>query len=489
IAPARLNVVQANERLYKGFVKAGFGTYSTPLGELYYDATRAKDKGYGIHLKHFSSNGGIKDVGPSQYGFNSVDAFYKTILSRHELKVGADYGRRRVNYYGYRTEAFDTLNIPSPSTKDIRQFYNDLGFQAKVKSLYTDSTKLAHEVGLQARHYTNRQGSRETNILVDADVHMDQGSETYGGRLIVDNNAYRGVSDDELTPDFRQNGTIIGLSPSVSTSGKRYVVRVGAGLYLDAMSKTTFHFYPQAYLSYSLFDDILVPYAGVDGERQRNSFRSLTKENPWLIPAPGLANTSKLYDIYGGMRGSLSSRIGFDVRVSTSSWRDRALFITDGLYSFGNAFNVLYDKVNVLNVSGDVSYDDERGTRFHARLDIFSYDTEDQAEAWNLPPYQLTIGARYSLREKLIVKLDAMFMGQRKALTPVFASIQDEAPSEVEIIELNGFFDLYLGVEYRYTKRLSLFLDMSNISASKYERWARYPVQRALILLGASYAF
>ena len=56
-------------------------------------------------------------------------------------------------------------------------------------------------------------------------------------------------------------------------------------------------------------------------------------------------------------------------------------------------------------------------------------------------------------------------------------------------MDLDGFLDLYLGIEYRYNKRLSLFLDISNLSASKYERWYRHPVQRSLLLGGATYAF
>ncbi len=55
--------------------------------------------------------------------------------------------------------------------------------------------------------------------------------------------------------------------------------------------------------------------------------------------------------------------------------------------------------------------------------------------------------------------------------------------------DLDGFMDLYLGVEYRYTKRLSLFVDVSNLSASKYERWYQYPVQRSLVIGGATYSF
>ncbi|MCB0817874.1 MAG: hypothetical protein KDB77_10205, partial [Flavobacteriales bacterium] len=58
IAPARLNIQSALPKLYHGFVKAGFGLYTTPIGELYYDQTRSRKNGYGIHLKHISSNGG-----------------------------------------------------------------------------------------------------------------------------------------------------------------------------------------------------------------------------------------------------------------------------------------------------------------------------------------------------------------------------------------------------------------------------------------------
>lgn len=81
---ARLTVSAMQEKLYKGFLKGGFGLYTTPLGELYYDQSRSRQNGYGIHLKHMSSNGGLDDVGPSDYSFNSVDGFYKHFLPDHE---------------------------------------------------------------------------------------------------------------------------------------------------------------------------------------------------------------------------------------------------------------------------------------------------------------------------------------------------------------------------------------------------------------------
>lgn len=491
IAAAKLSVLAPQPQLYKGFVKAGFGLYTTPLGELYFDQTRSRKNGYGIHAKHFSSNGGLDDVGPSVYSFNSVDGYYKHFLPDHEATGRLMYDRRRVSYYGYAAndsinDALDALDAPEDARK---QFYNDIGFAGRLRSLYTDSTKFTHDVGLEVHSYSNLSESRETNMRVNATGQMTVGAETYGGSLLIDNNAYKGVVKD--LAEFRQNGTLVGLQPHVSTKGDAYLVRVGVGLFVDALGSTTFHFYPQAYAHYSLFNNILIPYAGLHGERRRNSFRSLTQANPWLIGAPALANTSLMYDLYGGLRGSFSSDLGFDVRVSKSRQDAMPLYVNVSNAPFGDRMDVVYDRVDVLDLSGEVNYRRKEAISFSARVDVFTYKTKVQLEAWNLPPYQLTFGGRYDMRGKLIVKAEAQFLGKRPAFrlgdTITQGGLTVLVPSSS--VDLDGYLDLYLGLEYRYTKRLSIFVDMSNLSASKYERWYRYPVQRGLLLGGVTYAF
>ena len=167
IEAARLNIQLAQEKLYKGFVKAGFGLYTTPLAEIYYDQTRSKSNGYGLHYKHMSSNGGIKDRGPSDYSFNNLDAFYNAYLSHHDVEGRLMYDRRRISYYGYSsTDSLENLikASPDPPKDALKQVYNDIGFAVRVKSLYKDSTKLAHDVGLEVLNYTNLTKSRERAI-------------------------------------------------------------------------------------------------------------------------------------------------------------------------------------------------------------------------------------------------------------------------------------------------------------------------------------
>ncbi len=500
LAAASLNVKQSQQKLYKGFVKAGFGLYTTPLGELYYDQARSRDNAWGLHVKHLSSAGGLNDVGPSRYSYNNVDGYYTQFLRNHEVGGRLTYDRRRVSYYGFdATDSVLTLQDQVAGLEDDRkQLYNDIGFAARIRSLYKDSTLIAHDVGLEVHAYSNLSGSRETNMRLTADLSKAEQGDRLGLGILIDNNAYRGELRNGLfgevrstsLGDLRTNGTLIGLTPSITRHGDNYMVRIGAGVYIDAQGKTSFHFFPHAYASYSLFDDILVPYVGITGERRRNSFRSLTRENPWLIARPALANSSLLYDAYGGLRGSFSSRVGFDVRLSLSAIENRPLFLSAPNAPFGDQMAVVYDRVNQFNLSGELSYRMDDVIRFHGRIDITNYDTDDQLEPWNLPPYQLALGATYSMQGKLIAKLEAQFLGQRKAgyyLGPADPGLTVPVPPVTK--DLDGYLDLHLGLEYRYTKRLSVFLDMSNLSASKYERWYRHPVQRGLLLGGATYSF
>ncbi len=490
LAAAKLNVEKAQARLYKGFVKAGYGLYNTPIGELYFNQGRSRKNGYGFHLKHMSSNGGLDDVGPSRYGNNSIDAFYRHIIQKNEASGRLMYDRRRISYYGYPSndKLEDSLSLIDGDKDRLKQFYNDIGFAARVRSLYEDSSRIAHDVGLEAHTYSNFSGSRETNIRVAVEAGKQEKTEYYHATLLIDNNAFRGrVSPD--SSEFRQSGTLIGLLPSVRTVGRKYFVRAGVGLYLDALGETTFHFFPQAYAHYALFDNILVPYVGLDGERRRNSFRSLTRENPWLNPAPRQRNTSKLFDAYGGLRGSFGNNLGFDVRASFSSHEDMPLYINTPNTPFGDRMDVVYDEVEIMDFSGELTYSTAKDTRLSARIDVYTYATRVEDEPWNLPPYKLTFAARHNLRDKLVLKAEAMFLGRRTAYRAPEASTDSSVVAVSTRTQLDGFLDLYLGAEYRYTKRLSMFLDISNLSASKYERWYRHPTQRGLIMLGATYAF
>lgn len=487
ITAARLNIINPIEKLYQGYIKGGFGLFTTPLMEFYYDQGRSRENNYGIHVKHLSSNGGINDVGESKYSDNKVDLFYNHILDHHKLGGAVLYDRRRVSYYGFNPVISDSLlNINPDLSIGGKRLYNDIGFRGSIQSTFEDSSKISHNAGIEAHFFSSNSESTETSFNFDLGVRTTKDKETYSGDLLVDWIGYTGAALGQIQEE-NLGGVIIGVKPLVSTRGKNYEVQVGAGIYVDGTRSTTFHFYPRAYAHYQLFEDILIPYVGIDGERQRNSFRSLSRENPWITQAPNLVNTSKKLDVHGGLRGSVSSNIGFDIRVSSQSYADKALFVAENLYSTGEQFQVVYDDINMVDVSGELYVNSGNGLTMAGRIDIFTYNTTEQAEAWNMPPYALSARVGYDYMDKLLLKAEARIMGKRPALT-IDAPVLTNAAG-LEQVDMPGFLDLYIGAEYRYTNRFSVWFNVSNLSASKYERWSSYPIQRGLVMGGASYSF
>jgi outer membrane receptor protein involved in Fe transport len=55
--------------------------------------------------------------------------------------------------------------------------------------------------------------------------------------------------------------------------------------------------------------------------------------------------------------------------------------------------------------------------------------------------------------------------------------------------KLKGFVDANLGIDYRYSKIFSLFLNFNNIGAVRYYYWDNYPSQRFNLLGGLTYSF
>ena len=49
---------------------------------------------------------------------------------------------------------------------------------------------------------------------------------------------------------------------------------------------------------------------------------------------------------------------------------------------------------------------------------------------------------------------------------------------------LGTLFDINLGAEYRYNKRISGFIQLNNAAAQRYLRWHNYPVQGFQIIGG-----
>lgn len=492
IDAVKIKVENNLEKLYRFYLKAGIGMYTTPLAELWLNELYNKKGTYGAHLKHFSSQGGIKDLGFNGFSDNEIGFYGKYFFNKNEIGGRFDYNRNVMYYYGFKP---DSLYNPDKSL--IRQRFNEISAQAYIKTYHPDSIKLNHREIINYYYLTDNYAAKEHNFSITTRLDKKIGHEIYTLDASISYNDFVNTYAfpaclscfDNPQPGNNQQNFMAILNPSINTNTNKLHVRAGLSVYMDIFnSKSLFHFYPDIEARYRLFNDVFVPYAGITGKKIRNSYRSLTIENPFTISSVMLNNTNHKLNIYGGFRGTLSSNISFNTAVSFLKTANTVLFVNDTLYSVRNRFDVIYENLDILNISAQLHWQKTEKIKLLLRGDYFTYSTLEEEKAWGMPDFKITGSFIYDMYDKIIVRTDLFVTGSRW-----FRAIQTDSGAELinstYSIKLKPFVDINLGVEYRYTKRISAFTQFNNIASKRYQYWYRFPVQGINISGGLTFSF
>ncbi len=493
IEPARIKVREPLEKLYKGFVKGGAGTYATPYLEAYYTSGRERDLAYGVHLKHLSSNTSIRNVAFSGFSENSMSVWGKKVFKEHSLQSKLGFDRNVFHYYG-----FDPQD-QKIEKEDIRQRFNLLTLENRWKSYYRDSSRVNHDVGFDVYHLDDRYDASELGFKATADFRAYRGANYFTLNSGFDLVSYKaaGISAfdfmndpfDITTGAIDNTNAILFAVPRILIRAKGLRASVGLGLYGQFDNQAKFYAFPDAELSYSLFNNLFVPYMGINGNVKRNSYRTITEQNPFVLSQIGLENSVTRFNVFGGIRGSISDHISFNTQVGFNKTDNTPLFVNDTLFSRENRFSVIYDEVSTFTMMGELTYQNNEKWHAGVRAEIYSYSTAVEDEAWHLPEHRISLHAGYNLFNKLEIGAQLAWIGKRQVKS-LFA-IPGETAEEAGYwkVELDPYLDLTLSAEYRYTARLTAFIQAHNLTASRYDIYYRFPAQRAFILGGLKYAF
>ena len=135
---AKINVIPKAPKLYKAYAKAGIGTYTTPLLELYYNSLRTRKGAYGFSYKHLSSNGGVKDAAHSAYSDNNLSLWGNAFLTKHVAKGKFGWNRDVNHFYG-----FDPGDLEMEKG-DLQQLFNEFHGGVELETYHRDSSKISY---------------------------------------------------------------------------------------------------------------------------------------------------------------------------------------------------------------------------------------------------------------------------------------------------------------------------------------------------------
>ncbi len=459
-------------KLYNGYVVAGIGTNLTPLLDVYYNSTRDKFKSLGFRAKHFSSNG-INKIDYSSFSENSVELFGKKFIDDYAYGLNGGFDRNMIHFYGFTPSPL--INITEPN--DIRHIVSKFNLGTSFSSVGVDTNRINHNHSINYQYLFSNYAMDEHYLVASGDVGKYYGKEFYqliGG---FDYNNYSAEKDS-------LNNGIIRFRPQITTTNKKWRIRVGLNINADVATSAKFHFYPVADFKFNIVDNIIVPYGGIEGGINRNNFDSFFSDNPFVNPTLQLRNTNNNYRVYGGIKGSLSKRLTFDAHVERNKFSSMPLYVknTAGINS---KFDVIYDTVKVWEFGGELAYQQNEKLRFIAKGQYFMYDQLNELKAWHKPDYKFSLLTKYDLKDKIVVSFDVFVWGQQFAKTDSLINGRTEVIAQ----KINGFVDANLAVEYRYTKRISAFIRFNNIASVKYYRWQDYRTQQFNVLGGLTFSF
>ena len=486
INPASIKTEAKLAQLYSTYVKLGIGTELMPLGEIYFDSKRSRKFVYGVHAKHLSSYGNFRGYAPAQFDRTKFGMNGAINEKTYSLKGDLSYNNQGLHYYGWK--------IPTDSVdrKTTAQRYQDVGGTFSFASHKKDSATLNYNVGLSYANFSSKKPTadsladwraRENYFAINASGWYKYGKEIFAADFNIRYNGYKygSIGDTNISmldSGIVLNNTIINLRPTITTFSKdnRLKAKIGVDIVVDAHTTTKAHIYPVAEVKYSLFNDIFIPYIGLRGGLKQTTFKSLTVDNEFVLPNLAMQNENTIIDFYGGFKGTLSKRMSFNISASFARIQNKALFVTDTTYSVGNKFNLVFDTLNLTTIEGSLSYQLNEKLKIDGIGRFYSYSLLNNSYAWNLPQWQAIARGSYNLFDKFLVNLDLNFEGGRKAL--VYALEDDVTLENNQFAKTLGLVaDINLGIEYRYNKRISAFVQMNNLASQRYNRWYNHPVQ------------
>jgi len=489
IEASKIKIVNKLDKIYPGYVKLGLGTNTMPLGELYYNSTRNRKISYGIHAKHLSAFGKVKDYAPAQFDRTKAKVFSNFYLSKYLIESEVNWLNHGYHYYGIQNDS-----IPKDSLKNRVG-----GYQGKVSFsnlLRKDSAKLAYKINADYGFFHEflkdsaaiSTNARESNFGLGTNLSYKHELNVFAVDLDFRFNKYKFAESDTALIAYRKNEAnhILHFRPTISSYrfDDKLKIELGLDINFDFSANSIFKPLFVANLKYSLLDGMFIPYLGIDGNLTQNTFHSLNRSNPYITSAVDLKNT-KEFKIYGGIKGALSKTISFDFHVRQTMFTDMVLFFNDTIFSDQYKFNVLYDDVSKFTFGGSLTYQDKEKLKIDAMVDYNVYTTTDQEYAWYLPQLEITLRGSYNIYDKIYAKLDFTLKGARKSPNGL---LNPDSTNEKQF-NADLIADANLHLEYRYNKRISAFLQFNNIANQKYHRWMNYPVYGFQVLGGVTFGF
>ncbi|MVN21115.1 TonB-dependent receptor [Mucilaginibacter arboris] len=460
----------ADDTLYNNYAKAGVGNLKTTFGELYINNGRDDALQVGGYAKHFAQQGSLPKQNTSR---QDIGIFGKSVGDNNSVSGRIDYNRRNNYFYG-----FDQDNPPAKLTPG-KQHFNTIAGEAEIAKNFKDvENDFVYAVKVSGYVFNNAYKAKENNILVNVSINQTIKQFYAGLNASLDAGSIKDSA-------YSITNNILRANPYLKLQGDNYKIDLGVNLVSVFGFNTSFRIFPAAKIEFQVIPKYVRIFGELQGDVNKTLLRNLTEENPFLDQNIDIKNSINRYTISAGLKGTLAPGLGFKAAFIRQNINSMPLFVNNFNFSKGqNKFIVIYDggKSTVTGFNGDLDFKASETLDIFGKLEYRKYAMATQAEAWNLPTAKLTAGTNIHLNKKITINGSLLIRGETKDRIPTSATA-------FQVVTLPSFADLNGGVDYKITKRISLFAQANNLLNNKYQTYLYYPAYGFNIFGGASIGF
>jgi hypothetical protein len=368
------------KKLYRNFLKVGFGYPVTPLAELCIHNFDNSKYSYGINVNHISAwappiGKEMKKYGYAPFSDTRTHLFFNRFFKKQTLYSSLGYNHELAYLYGFSRDItpgslhyfYDKIHRDSLKN-DFHHLYAEVGIRS---NFVPDDKKLKQDVRLNYDFLYTYKKDMENRIGIASTFGYDFIFRRFNGylrpQLDFNFDAYMHKWSNEMLflagenyvqmPNFTKNSFKTEFAPTVKFAVREYYFRVGVGVPIitsldqNMKGKTKCPIYPIAEVQLGLVPGILSIYAGVDGNAKYNSLKDLLYENPFVKKELDSLKFSKTQiSIFGGVKGNIVKKMNYHISARYSQTKDMAFFFLDTASWLKNQFDVVYSDANVVNV-------------------------------------------------------------------------------------------------------------------------------------------
>lgn len=510
IRPATVTYWEFNRPL-PFYLKAGAGY---PLNSVLDFYASSQNPGTGYVMAYLNHEGryaklrndfGVKNT--STRMTNRVGAAAGKYLGRHVLEGDLSYENRMYHRYGtyYVPQADPDMPVRPGALVD----YGDANVAVRLGDEFRDLSRLNFEIALRGGIFFDHSawtdyGDKARQTTLGASGRIARGWGRHRFSLAA---GYERLAGQKALGDYREQ--LIRAGVRYGVEGGFLTMEVGADYCHDKIDghEAGNYILPFARLDFNLGTEGLRPFVEIDGRVHDNSFRSLTRQNPYLLPpqnsdllpATTVDKSSVDYDGRFGIQGRLwREKFSYRVYAAFSIHDNHLYWYGLGVYDpqheqFVETASAMLPEMarqTVTSFHGEVEVRPLSALRLTLGVHGFIYNN-DSSLGDGAPKFRGDVGLRYEGR-KFSFGVSAAVQSVRKWSLIDRLLLQSTPVRDIpyrETFEAPFAVDLGVDVAWKLSGGVALFAEGRNLLNRRLYDYPWYPEYGANFTAGVKLAF